>query len=81
LDDRQIEHHNTTPSPVFIHSDWCEEFHKENEPPEILFGPPLSIRAYDADHQMIYPLTDVAHGKEALDLVERAFAPMPRQAM
>ena len=63
-----------TPSPVFVHSDWCEQFHSENEPPEILFGPPLSIRAYDADHQMIYPLTDVGHGKGALELVERAFA-------
>ena len=33
---------------------------------------PLSIRAYDANHQMIYPLTDVANEKAALDLVERA---------
>jgi uncharacterized protein DUF1203 len=62
-----------TPSPVFVHLEECEGFHGENEP-EILFGPPLSIRAYDADHQMIYPLTDLAHGKEALALVERAFA-------
>jgi hypothetical protein len=53
--------------------DQCEQFH-ENEPPEILFGSPRSIRAYDADHRMIYPLTDVAHGKEVLALVERAFA-------
>jgi hypothetical protein len=29
---------------------------------------------YGADHQMIYPVTDVAHGQEALALVERAFA-------
>jgi hypothetical protein len=54
--------------------DQCEQFNGENEPPNILFGPPLSIRAYDADHQMIYPLTDVAYGREALALVERAFA-------
>ena len=63
-----------TPSPVFVHLEQCEQFRSENEPPEILSGPPLSIRAYDEDHQMIYPLTDVAHGKGVLDLVERAFA-------
>ena len=63
-----------TPSPVFVHQDQCEQFRSESEQPEILFGPPLSVRAYDQDHQMIYPLTDVARGKGALDLVERAFA-------
>ena len=62
-----------TPSPVFVHADQCEQFHTENEPPEILFGPLLSVRAYDADHQMIYPLSDVAHGQEAHGLLERAF--------
>ena len=61
-------------TPVFVHLEECEQFHEENEPPGILFGPPLSIRAYDADHQMIYPLTDVGHGNGALDLVERVFA-------
>jgi hypothetical protein len=62
-----------TPSPVFVHAGPCEQF-DENEPPEILSGMPLSIRAYDANHQMIYPLTDVGNEKGAIDLVERALA-------
>ena len=65
-------------TPVFVHLEECEQFHEENEPPGILFGPPLSIRAYDAHHQMIYPLTDVGDGNGARP--PGAHFPMPRRA-
>lgn len=63
-----------TPSPIFLHANQCEQFQGESALPEILFGPILSVRAYDADHQMIYPLSDVTDGKEVGVLLERAFS-------
>ncbi|MGH7843043.1 MAG: DUF1203 domain-containing protein [Candidatus Binataceae bacterium] len=63
-----------TPSPIFVHAEECKRFQADNELPEVLTGPPLSIRSYDAAHQMIYPLTDVSDGRRLTDFVERSFA-------
>src|SRR5262249_7261489 len=65
--------HYWTPSPVFGHADACERFHGEGLP-EFMRKIPLSVRAYDADDQMIYELSDVTPGAEADPLIERALA-------
>ena len=61
------------PSPIFVHAEGCERF-ASTELPEVLNGPPLSIRSYDATHQMIYPLSDVRDGKQLKAAIEKSLA-------
>jgi len=60
-----------TPSPVFVHADGCRPFERVGELPDFMRNVLLAVRAYDADDQMIYPLSDVAPGREVDALIER----------
>ena len=60
-----------TPSPIFVHADTCARFDAANRLPEFMHGIPLSVRAYDADDQMVYDLSDLTSGAEAEALIER----------
>jgi hypothetical protein len=63
-----------TPSPIFVHADSCARFDKARTLPEFMRGIPLSVRAYDADDQMVYDLSGLASGAEADAMIERGLA-------
>jgi hypothetical protein len=60
-----------TPSPVFVCADGCRQFDAAGTLPPFMRNVLLAVRAYDADDQMIYPLSDVAPGREVDALIER----------
>jgi len=60
-----------TPSPIFVHADTCARFETVDALPAFMRGIPLSVRAYNADDQMIYELSDVTSGTDADALIER----------
>ena len=63
-----------TPSPIFVHADSCPRYERRDEIPDIVRPRLVSLRAYDADQQVIYGLGDVAEGRDCDGLLERCLA-------
>ena len=61
------------PSPIFVHARPCTPFDRGDAVPEIVRNRLVSVRVYDADDQMIYPLGMVCPGTEVENPVSRSF--------
>lgn len=61
-------------SPIFVHADGCPRYEPTDEMPWFIRERPVSVRAYDADDQMVYDVSDVAVGNDVEPLVERCLA-------
>lgn len=63
-----------TPSPIFLHAESCPRYEGEDEIAAIVRTSLVSVRAYDADQNVIYDLGQVADGPDADAPLARALA-------